>query len=58
MVWFILAILPGCSAGKMPCPTYADSQPPKKHKGKPGSQKPQIPKATKAKSGVLPPGMK
>jgi hypothetical protein len=43
-----------CNHNKIPCPTYADSQPEKKHKGKAGSQKPDIPKATKAKSGVLP----
>ncbi|MFN8276707.1 MAG: hypothetical protein U0T84_04450 [Chitinophagales bacterium] len=42
------------SAGKIPCPTYADSQPEKKHKGRPGSQKPEVPRPTKSKSGVLP----
>ena len=43
-----------CNSNKISCPTYADSMPEKKHKGKPGDQKPDIPKPTKAKSGVLP----
>ena len=44
----------GCKNNKIPCPTYADSQPEKKRKVKPGEQKPDIPKPTKAKSGVMP----
>jgi hypothetical protein len=44
-----------CNSSKIPCPTYADSAPPKKSKHvTPGSQKPEMPKATKARSGVLP----
>lgn len=52
----LLAVLPQCKSNKMPCPTYADSQPQKKTK--PGKQQPQIPKATKPKSGLLPPNAK
>ncbi|MBS1624611.1 MAG: hypothetical protein JST83_11360 [Bacteroidetes bacterium] len=44
----------GCNHNKIPCPTYADSAPEKKKKSKPGSQQPEMPRATKAKSGVLP----
>jgi len=44
---------PSCNSSKIPCPTYADSAPQKKSKKK---AEPQIPKATKPKSGVLPPG--
>ncbi|MBS1617041.1 MAG: hypothetical protein JST76_00875 [Bacteroidetes bacterium] len=44
----------GCNNNKIPCPTYADSTPEKKKKGKPGSQQPELPKSYKAKSGVLP----
>ena len=43
-----------CNNNKIACPTYADSFPEKKKKGKPGSQKPDIPKPSKAQSGVLP----
>ena len=49
-----LLLFENCNSNKIPCPTYADSQPEKKHRGKPGSQKPEIPKSTRAKSGVLP----
>ena len=44
----------GCNSNKIPCPTYADSQPKKKSKTKPGEQKPVLEKPSKAKSGVLP----
>ena len=50
---FIIGTM-SCNNNKIPCPTYADSMPESKKKVKPGSQKPDIPKATKAKSGVLP----
>ena len=43
-----------CNNNKIACPTYADSFPDAKKKGKPGSQKPDIPKATRPMSGVLP----
>lgn len=59
ILFFGMAVLIGvgsCKSNKIACPTYADSMPEKKRKGKPGSQKPEIPKATKTKSGVLPPG--
>lgn len=48
--------VPSCNANKIPCPAYADSFPDKKAKG--GKQKPSVPKPTKPKSGVLPPGYK
>ncbi|HWB62300.1 MAG TPA: hypothetical protein VG603_02230 [Chitinophagales bacterium] len=44
-----------CNHNKIACPTYADSFPEAKTKKKSPDQ-PQIPKATKPKSGVLPPG--
>ena len=53
LVCFIMATM-SCNNNKIACPTYADSFPDAKHKGKPGSQKPDIPKASKARSGVLP----
>lgn len=43
-----------CNHNKIACPTYADSMPQKKSKKK--SNKPDIPKPTKPKSGVLPKG--
>ncbi len=49
----LITTLPSCNANKIPCPTYADSFPDKK--AKKGKQKPDIPKATKPKSGLLPP---
>lgn len=49
-------IMPSCKSNKIPCPTYADSFPDKK--AKKGKQKPDVPKSTKAKSSVLPPGYK
>ena len=52
----IISLAPSCNANKIPCPTYADSFPEKK--AKKGKQEPQIPKATKPKSSVLPPGYK
>jgi hypothetical protein len=52
----VLAVSPSCKSNKIPCPTYADSFPEKK--AKKGKQKPDIPKPTKPKSGVLPPGYK
>lgn len=54
----LIVAAPSCNSGKVACPTYADSQPQKKSKGKPGSQKPQPLKVTKAKSGLLPPNAK
>ncbi|MES2620612.1 MAG: hypothetical protein V4615_07160 [Bacteroidota bacterium] len=54
--FFLLATLPSCNSNKIACPTYADSFPDKK--AKKGKQEPQIPKSTKAKSGLLPPNAK
>lgn len=54
----LVVAAPSCNSGKVACPTYADSQPEKKHKGKPGSQKPDIPKVRKPTSGLLPPNAK
>lgn len=54
---FSLSVVAGassCNNNKIPCPTYKDSFPEKK--GKKKKAEPQIPKATKPKSGVLPPG--
>lgn len=56
MLFFVVAIVaiaPSCNSNKIACPTYADSFPEKK--AKKGKQEPQIPKATKPKSGILPP---
>jgi len=50
-----MGIVPSCNNNKIACPTYADSFPDKKKKKKP---EPQIPKATKPKSGLLPPNAK
>lgn len=64
LYWLIMSllvmsiVLPACNSNKIACPTYANSFPEKKSKTKPGAQKPQMPKSTKAKSGVLPPGRK
>jgi hypothetical protein len=64
LYWLIMSllvvsiVLPACNRNKIACPTYANSFPEKKSKTKPGAQKPQIPKSSKAKSGVLPPGHK
>lgn len=52
--FFIAGAMISCNSNKIPCPTYADSQPEKKKKTKPGEQKPEIPHASKAKSGVMP----
>ena len=49
----IIALAPSCNANKIPCPAYGDSFPEKK--GKKGKQEPQIPKASKPRSGILPP---
>lgn len=49
---FVLATLPSCNSNKIACPTYADSFPNKK--AKKGKQEPSIPKASKAKSTVMP----
>jgi hypothetical protein len=51
----VITIIPSCNSNKIACPTYADSFPEKKAKKQ---DKPQIPKATKAKSGLLPPNAK
>ena len=56
MLFFVAVIVmasPSCNSNKIACPTYADSFPEKK--AKKGKQEPQIPKATKPKSGILPP---
>jgi len=51
----LIGVNQSCNRNKIPCPTYADSAPPKKSKHvTPGSQKPEVPKSTKARSGVLP----
>ncbi len=50
-----LLLLNNCKSNKIPCPTYKDSFVEKKKKVKPGAQKPEMPKSTKTKSGVLPP---
>jgi hypothetical protein len=47
-------IAPSCNSNKIACPTYADSFPDKKKKSK--KPEPQIPKASKAKSSVMPGG--
>jgi hypothetical protein len=47
--------LSSCNSNKIACPTYADSFPDKKVKKQ---DKPQMPKATKPKSGLLPPNAK
>ena len=57
-LFFVSIVLPACNSNTIACPTYANSLPEKKSKTKPGAQKPQLPKSTKAKSGVLPPGRK
>ena len=44
-----------CNHTKIACPTYADSFPETKKKGKPGSQKPEMPQASRAKASILPP---
>ena len=54
MLMAIVIIEPACKSNKIPCPTYKDSTP--QHKSK--KAEPQIPKASKPKSGVLPPGYK
>lgn len=51
----LLAATPSCNSNKIACPTYADSFPEKKAKKQ---TKPQIPKATKPTSGLLPPNAK
>lgn len=48
--------VPSCNSNKIACPTYADSFPDQKKKKK--KPEPEIPKATKAKSGLLPPNAK
>ena len=52
----VCAVAPSCNTNKIPCPTYADSFPEKK--AKKGKQQPDIPKPSKPKSSVLPPGYK
>ena len=47
----ILSIIPSCNSNKIACPTYADSFPEKKAKKR---TEPQVPKASKAKSTVMP----
>jgi hypothetical protein len=54
-IFSIAFIAPSCNSNKIACPTYADSFPNKKVKKQ---DKPQIPKATKPKSGLLPPNAK
>ncbi|MCS6935119.1 MAG: hypothetical protein NZM35_08225 [Chitinophagales bacterium] len=48
-----ITLVCSCSRNKITCPTYADSFPDKKKKTE---NKPQLPKPTKPKSGVLPKG--
>lgn len=52
---YLVVAVPSCNSNKIACPTYADSFPDKKAKKQ---TKPQIPKATKPKSGLLPPNAK
>jgi hypothetical protein len=51
----LLTAVPSCNSNKIACPTYADSFPDKKVKKQ---TEPQIPKASKPKSGLLPPNAK
>ncbi len=52
----LLAIgTPSCNSNKIACPTYADSFPEKQGKKK-KKPEPPMPKPSKVKSGVLPPG--
>ncbi len=51
----LMLVTPACNSNKIACPTYADSFPEKKAKKQ---TKPQIPKTTKPKSGLLPPNAK
>ena len=51
----IIFIAPSCNSNKIACPTYADSFPDKKAKKQ---TKPEMPKASKPKSGLLPPNAK
>jgi hypothetical protein len=55
-IWAV-TVTTSCNSGKIACPTYADSFPEKSGK-KSGNKKdePQLPKAGKSISGVLPPG--
>lgn len=52
----LLLITPSCNSNKIACPAYKDSFP--DQKAKKGKQEPQIPKASKPKSGLLPPNAK
>lgn len=49
----LMVVAPSCNRNKIACPTYADSFPDQKKKKK---NKPDIPKPSKPKSGVLPKG--
>ncbi|MBL7777523.1 MAG: hypothetical protein JNK66_04395 [Chitinophagales bacterium] len=49
----LIMITPSCNRNKIACPTYADSFPDQKKRKK---NKPDIPKPSKPKSGVLPKG--
>lgn len=51
----LLSSTPSCNSGKTACPAYQDFG---DKTSKSGGGKPGIPKARKAKSGVLPPGYK
>lgn len=53
-----ISLMPSCNTNKIACPTYKDSfgDQSSSKKTKPGKQEPQMPKATKPISGVLPPG--
>lgn len=55
VVILLMVAAPSCNSNKIACPTYADSFPEKKAKKQ---TKPQIPKVTKPKSGILPPNAK
>lgn len=52
LISFVLSVvIPACNSNKIACPTYKDSFPEKKAKAQ---TKPDIPKPTKTKSGLLP----
>ncbi|MCW5907576.1 MAG: hypothetical protein KIS94_06945 [Chitinophagales bacterium] len=56
IIGMLTVAVPSCNSNKIACPTYADSFPDQKKKKK--KPEPEIPKATKAKSGLLPPNAK
>ena len=50
-----IALAPSCNHNKIACPAYGDSFPDAKKK-KGSTDAPSLPKATKPRSSVLPPG--